>query len=86
MTAGFETLTYSIEQMKNSITDKLDEIRNLVKNPLQTASIELYNRSISRIKNQFYKDALDDLNSSIKKCNQLSGLGIKRKVVPFWSK
>ena len=67
MTAGFDTLTDSIEQMGNSIIDRLDEIRELLRNPLQTASRELYNRSISRIKMKYYKDALDDIEASIEK-------------------
>lgn len=67
MSAGFNGVAQSINYWGDKICAKLDAIHNIVKNPLLTASRELYRRAYNNATSKFYEEALDDIKSAIEK-------------------
>lgn len=67
MSAGFSSLSASIDYWEERICDKLDEIHDIVNNPLLTASRELYRRAEKNVSKKFYEEAVEDLISAIEK-------------------
>lgn len=72
--AGFEmfssrlsTLESSITEIGEKICNKLDEIHDIVNNPLLTQSRELYRRALTNYNKGYYEEALADCKAAVEK-------------------
>lgn len=62
--AGIENAVY---QVGEEICKKLDEIHDIVNNPLLTASRELYRRALKNYQNGYFSEALEDIKQAVEK-------------------
>lgn len=62
--AGIENAVY---QVGEEICNKLDEIHDIVNNPLLTASRELYRRALKNYQNGYFSEALEDIKQAVEK-------------------
>lgn len=65
--AGLDRLSKSIDRMNEQVCSKLDEIHDIVNNPLLTASRELYRRAVANYKKGFFEEALEDILQAVEK-------------------
>ncbi len=57
----------AIYQVGDKICSRLDEIHDIVNNPLLTASREFYRRALKNYQNGYYADALEDIKQAVEK-------------------
>lgn len=57
----------SLNRVANEICSKLDEIHDIVNNPLLTASRELYRRAVSSYDKGLFEEALEDVKLALEK-------------------
>ena len=57
----------SLNRVANEICSKLDEIHDIVNNPLLTASRELYRRAVSSYDKGLFEEALEDVKQALEK-------------------
>jgi tetratricopeptide (TPR) repeat protein len=65
--AGISDLSWQMGKMTDKICDKLDEIHDIVNNPLLTQSRELYRRAVANYKKGFFEEGLEDIKSAVEK-------------------
>ncbi|MCQ2601869.1 MAG: hypothetical protein MJ184_10970 [Treponema sp.] len=64
---GLSGISDAINRMSEKICSKLDEIHDIVNNPLLTASRELYRRAATNYQKKFYEEALEDILGAVEK-------------------
>lgn len=57
----------AINAMSDKICSKLDEIHDIVNNPLLTQSRELYRRALTNFEKGYYEEALEDIKAAVEK-------------------
>ncbi len=67
MSARMADIADSIDSMSDKICSKLDEIHDIVNNPLLTQSRELYRRARSNFEKGYYEEALEDVKAAVEK-------------------
>lgn len=67
MSAKMDELKEAIYQVGDEICGKLDEIHDIVNNPLLTASRELYRRALKNYQNGYFTEALEDIKQAVEK-------------------
>lgn len=67
MSAKMDELKGAIYQVGDKICNKLDEIHDIVNNPLLTASRELYRRALKNYQNGYFSEALEDIKQAVEK-------------------
>lgn len=67
MSARMADIADSIDSMSDKICSKLDEIHDIVNNPLLTQSRELYRRARSNFEKGYYEEALEDIKAAVEK-------------------
>lgn len=65
--AGMGQLADSINAMSEAICNKLDEIHDIVNNPLLTASRELFRRASENFEKGYFEEALEDCKVAVEK-------------------
>lgn len=65
--AGMGQLADSINAMSEAICNKLDEIHDIVNNPLLTASRELFRRASANFEKGYFEEALEDCKAAVEK-------------------
>jgi len=65
--AGFERLEAALGKMTEEICNRLDNIHDIVNNPLLTQSRELYRRAVVNYNKGFFEEALEDLKVAVEK-------------------
>jgi uncharacterized protein YceK len=65
--AGMSDLSWQVSKMTDKICDKLDQIHDIVNNPLLTQSRELYRRAVANYKKGFFEEGLEDAKSAVEK-------------------
>lgn len=65
--AGMGQLADSINAMSEAICNKLDEIHDIVNNPLLTASRELFRRASENFEKGYFEEALEDCKAAVEK-------------------
>lgn len=60
-------LSSSIKYFADEICSKLDEIHDIVNNPLLTACRELYRRAMENFEKTYYEEALEDVQKALEK-------------------
>lgn len=64
---GFGMIGNKLDAMSASICSKLDEIHEIVNNPLLTQSRELFRRALNNYNRKYYEEALEDCKSAVEK-------------------
>ena len=67
MSAQMAYISDSIHEMSDKICSKLDEIHDIVNNPLLTQSRELYRRALTNYEKGYYEEALEDIKAAVEK-------------------
>lgn len=67
MSAKMDELKEAIYQVGDEICGKLDEIHDIMNNPLLTASRELYRRALKNYQNGYFTEALEDIKQAVEK-------------------
>jgi len=67
MSARMADIADSIDSMSDKICSKLDEIHDIVNNPLLTQSRELYRRALVNFEKGYYEEALEDIKAAVEK-------------------
>ena len=67
MSAQMAGIADSIDSMSEKICSKLDEIHDIVNNPLLTQSRELYRRARVNFEKGYYAEALEDIKAAVEK-------------------
>lgn len=67
MSAKMDELKEVIYQVGDEICGKLDEIHDIMNNPLLTASRELYRRALKNYQNGYFTEALEDIKQAVEK-------------------
>lgn len=67
MSARMADIADSIDSMSDKICSKLDEIHDIVNNPLLTQSRELYRRALANFEKGYYEEALEDIKAAVEK-------------------
>ena len=67
MSAQMADIADAINAMSDKICSKLDEIHDIVNNPLLTQSRELYRRALTNFEKGYYEEALEDINAAVEK-------------------
>lgn len=65
--AGMGQLADSINAMSEAICNKLDEIHDIVNNPLLTASREFFRRASANFEKGYFEEALEDCKVAVEK-------------------
>ena len=64
---GFGMVGNKMDVMTNRICSKLDEIHDIVKNPLLTQSRELFQRALDNYRRGYFEEALEDCKAAVEK-------------------
>lgn len=64
---GLNNISNAIDRMSEEICSRLDEIHDIVDNPLLTASRELYRRAAANYAKKFYEESLEDILGAVEK-------------------
>ena len=67
MSAQMSDIADAISAMSDKICSKLDEIHDIVNNPLLTQSRELYRRALTNFEKGYYEEALEDIKAAVEK-------------------
>lgn len=67
MSSRMADISNSLNTMSDMICEKLDEIHDIVNNPLLTQSRELYRRALKNFENGYYEEALADIKAAVEK-------------------
>lgn len=67
MSAQMAEVADAINAMSDKICSKLDEIHDIVNNPLLTQSRELYRRALTNFEKGYYEEALEDIKAAVEK-------------------
>ncbi len=67
LSSEIQDLNDTISSMSEAICNKLDEIHDIVNNPLLTASRELFRRAQDNFNKGYYEEALEDAKSAVEK-------------------
>lgn len=74
LSIGFDRMSMKMAEIANAINamteevcSRLDEIHDIVNNPLLTQSRELYRRALSNFEKGYYEEALEDIKSAVEK-------------------
>lgn len=67
MSAQMSEVADAINAMSDKICSKLDEIHDIVNNPLLTQSRELYRRALTNFEKGYYEEALEDIKAAVEK-------------------
>ena len=67
MSAQMSDIADAINAMSDEICSKLDEIHDIVNNPLLTQSRELYRRALTNFEKGYYEEALEDIKAAVEK-------------------
>lgn len=67
MSAQMADIADAINAMSDKICSKLDEIHDIVNNPLLTQSRELYRRALTNFEKGYYEEALEDIKAAVEK-------------------
>ena len=67
LSLGFSTVSAKLDAMADHICSKLDEIHDILNNPLLTASRELYRRALDDYKRGLYEEAMDACIGAVEK-------------------
>lgn len=67
LSSRLSNLEISITEIGEKICNKLDEIHNIVNNPLLTQSRELYRRALTNYNKGYYEEALSDCKAAVEK-------------------
>ncbi|MBP5447785.1 MAG: hypothetical protein J6X95_06820 [Treponema sp.] len=64
---GFGMVGNRIDAMADRICSKLDEIHDIVNNPIRTQSRELFRRALNSYNRGYYEEALEDCKAAVEK-------------------
>lgn len=74
LSIGFDRMSMKMAEIANAINamteevcSRLDEIHDIVNNPLLTQSRELYRRALTNFEKGYYEEALEDIKSAVEK-------------------
>ena len=67
LSLGFSTVSAKLDAMTDRICSKLDEIHDILNNPLLTASRELYRRALDDYKKGLYEEAMEACIEAVEK-------------------
>jgi len=67
MSAQMADIANTINTMSDKICSKLDEIHDIVNNPLLTQSREFYRRALTNFEKGYYEEALEDIKAAVEK-------------------
>lgn len=67
MSMKMAEIANAINAMTEEVCSRLDEIHDIVNNPLLTQSRELYRRALTNFEKGYYEEALEDIKSAVEK-------------------